>query len=230
MHPLQGPKPEQPKVSDLRGHFSGGGPVSSSGVFGTNEATYGVAREGLKSLPGSDVGRRSLSRVLVWDTFPRLSFLPGNSALPFSLTPGQGPGSSGAMGGPQGRTGRFCLEGGHGGGKRVGEWPPRLEFGLELSSSLSAGVTILPRGPHNSCAGADAGVRPRGGWAGQGRERAPPSPSLWRREARGEEETTRRRWCWSWRRGRGGEGPPRAAAWVGGGSHRGGGGGVPARL
>lgn len=60
-------------------------------------------------------------------------------------------GSPGGTGGPQGRTGRLCLEGGEGGGgERARQWPLWLEFGLELSSALStsyrtpAGPQLLP--------------------------------------------------------------------------------------
>lgn len=115
-----------------------------------------------------------------------------------------------------------------------GEWPPWLEFGLELSPALStsyrtpAGPSqLLARGRGRGLRAPRCGSGPRPSRAAKVRERARPNRSRGRREAWGKERRRRRR-----RGGRegavaaaGGEEPPRAVAEGGGSSDGGGGGG-----
>lgn len=166
-----------------------------------------------------------------WFEALSLSFSGVSSFLLFSSLQIPGQGSAGGMGGPQGRTGRLCLEGS--GGKRgrvatvAGVWTrtffrPLHELPVSLGALTTAG--LRPRlGPASTA----SGVGPRR--AARVPERALPNPSRGRREARGEERRRRGRRGEEEGKGAaaaaGGEEPPRAVAVGGGGSYGGGGGG-----
>lgn len=158
-----------------------------------------------------------------WFEALSLSFSGVSSFLLFSSLQIPGQGSAGGMGGPQGRTGRLCLEGS--GGKRgrvatvAGVWTrtffrPLHELPVSLGALTTAG--LRPRlGPASTA----SGVGPRR--AARVPERALPNPSRGRREARGEERRRRgRRGEEEGKGGGGGRGRGGAAAGSGRGRRR----------